>query len=280
MPDDSAALAGLRVVAFEARRAGELVRMLERHGATVLSAPALREAALPAPPAVRELAHALERGEVDTLVLMTGVGTRALARRLEAEGADSAGLLRRTRVVARGPKPVTALREMGITTVVAVPAPNTWREVLAVLDGLALPAGRLVAVQEYGIPPRALYEGLAARGQRVLAVPVYEWALPEDPGPLAAGVAAVGRGEVDVAVFTSGVQVEHAFRVAGDAAAFGAALARVVVASVGPVCSETLDAHGVAVDLEATPPKMGPLVARVAAEARGIVERKRRDSAR
>jgi uroporphyrinogen-III synthase len=268
-------LGGLRVLAFESRRGPELARMLERHGATVLSAPALRETPLSAPPAVAELARALEDGTVGALVLLTGVGTRTLARRLEADRREPAALFRRSRIVARGPKPLAALRELGIDDAVAVPTPNTWREVLAVLDRLALPAGSLVAVQEYGIAPRSLYDALAARGMRVLAVPVYAWAVPEDPAALRAGVAALARGEVDVTVFTSGVQVEHAFGIADDAAALPGAFARTVVASIGPVCSEALEAHAVAVDLEASPPKMGTLVALVAAEAPARLAAKR-----
>src|SRR6185295_7299845 len=72
------ALAGLRVVSFEARRADELASMFARHGATVVRAPALREAPLPASGEALELARRLEAGEVAALVLLTGVGTRAL----------------------------------------------------------------------------------------------------------------------------------------------------------------------------------------------------------
>jgi uroporphyrinogen-III synthase len=270
--DDAAALAGLRVVAFEARRATELARMLERHGAHVISAPALREAPLPASDETRELARALDAGEVAVLVLLTGVGTKALATLL---GDDVARLFGRTRLVARGPKPLAALRDLGIAGALAVPSPNTWREVLATLDGLALPPGALVAVQEYGGPPTALLNGLAARGYRALTVPVYRWALPADTTALERALDALLRGEVDVAVFTSATQIEHAFRVATDAARLRDAFARVVVASVGPVCSEALEAHGVAVDLESDPPKMGPLVALVAERARTMARRKR-----
>src|SRR6185369_12335166 len=74
----SDALAGLRVVSFEARRAEELASMLERHGATVARAPALREAPLPASGEALELARRLTAGEVAAVVLLTGVGTRAL----------------------------------------------------------------------------------------------------------------------------------------------------------------------------------------------------------
>jgi uroporphyrinogen-III synthase len=277
-PEQPRGLDGLRIVAFEARRASELAVMLARHGATVCSAPALREAPLPPSARAGELRRALETGAVGALVLLTGVGTRGLARLLADVPSGVAALFARTRIVARGPKPFAALRELGVPDAIAVPSPHTSREVLGVIDGLGLAAGSLLAVQEYGAPPRDLYDGLAARGFSVLAVPVYEWALPEDPRALRGGVDALVRGEIDVAVFTSAVQVAHAFRIAADPDGLRRALARVVVASVGPVCSEALEAHGVAVDLEATPPKLGPLVASIAREAAALAAAKRRAS--
>ena len=269
-------LDGLRVVSFEARRAEELATMLGRHGAEVLRAPALRETPLPPGPEVVELARRLEQGDLDLVVLLTGVGTRALASALAGPCPRFAEHLAKTRVVARGPKPVAALRELGIAGGIPVPAPFTWRQVLDVVDGLGLGRGALVAVQEYGAPVPPLLDGLVARGLRVLAVPVYRWALPEDPAALRAGAEAIAGGTADVAVFTNSAQVEHLFQVAADTATLRAAFARTVVASVGPVCSEALEAHGVPVDLEATPPKMGPLVALVANRARDVLARKRR----
>jgi len=267
-------LAGLRVVSFEARRADELATMLARHGAEVVRAPALREERLAPSPEALELARRLEAGEVDLVVLLTGVGTRALAAALGA-GPRPGALLVRTRIVARGPKPLTALRELGIAGAHPVPEPFTWRQVLEVVDGLGVPRGGLAAVQEYGAPVPGLVDGLVHRGLRVLSVPVYRWALPEDPRPLAAAAAALARGAADVAVFTNAAQVEHLFRVAADPEALRRGVARAVVASVGPVCSEALEAHGIAPDLEASPPKMGPLVALVAARARDLVAAKR-----
>jgi uroporphyrinogen-III synthase len=262
-------------VAFEARRAVELSRLLQRHGATVLSAPAMREAPLPPSPRITELAQALEAGRVAALVLLTGVGTKALAPQLTSEPGALAALLARTRIVARGPKPLAALRELGIPGAVAVPSPNTWREVLATLDGLGLPPGSQVAVQEYGGPPTELLAGLTARGHRILTISVYRWELPTDTTALRHGVDEILAGRADVAVFTSATQIEHAFRVAPDAAALRAAFERVVVASVGPVCSEAVEAHGVGVDFESDPPKMGPLVALIAERARAVVSTKR-----
>ena len=269
------ALDGLRVLSFEARRADELATMLARHGASVTRAPALRETGLPECPEAQELARRLAAGDVHTVILLTGVGTRALAAAVADSCPDFPRVLERSTIIARGPKPLAALRELGVGGAHPVPAPHTWREVLGVVDALGAAAGRDVAVQEYGVPNRALLEALGARGARVLAVPVYRWALPEDTTPLRAGAAALVRGDADVAVFTNGAQVEHLFRVADDAPALRAGLARTVVASVGPVCSEVLDAHGVHPDLEASPPKMGPLVALLAERARGVLAAKR-----
>src|SRR3989454_6431115 len=267
-------LAGLRVVSFEARRADELATMLARHGAEVVRAPALREERLAASPEALELARRLEAGEVDLVVLLTGVGTRALAAALADACPYRGALLARTRIVARGPKPLAALRELGVAGAHPVPEPFTWRQVLEVVDGLGVPRGGLAAVQEYGAPVPRLVDGLAERGLRVLSVPVYRWALPEDQRPLAAAAAALVGGAADVAVFTNSAQVEHLFR-AADPEALRRGAARAVVASVGPVCSEALEAHGIAPDLEASPPKMGPLVALVAARARDLLAAKR-----
>ncbi|MFN8545450.1 MAG: uroporphyrinogen-III synthase [Candidatus Binatia bacterium] len=272
---DAGALDGLTVVTFEARRADELAHMLERHGARVVRAPALREDRLADCPEAVALARRLEAGAVAAVVLLTGVGTRALVAAVTPTCAHFPALLAGVPILARGPKPLAALRELAVGSAHVVPAPHTWREVLGAVDGLRLAAGATVAVQEYGAPPTALLDALEARGLRVLRVPVYRWALPDDTGPLADAAALLGRGAADVAVFTSGVQVEHLFRVASDSTGLRAGCARTVVASVGPVCSEALEAHGLAPDLEAHPPKLGPLVALVAERARTVLGGKR-----
>jgi len=274
-PSDGGALSGLRVVAFEARRANELATMLARHGAVVVRAPALREALLGATPEALELVRRLEASEVALVVLLTGVGTRALASAVAATSPRFTELLGRVRIVARGPKPLAALRDLGVAGALPVADPFTWRQVLDVVDGLGLPSGALVAVQEYGVPPRELEDALGARGLRVLRVPVYRWALPDDTAPLRSGADAVARGDADVAVFTNAGQVEHLFGVAPDAEAVRAGLARAVVASIGPTTTEALEAHGVRPDIEASPPKLGPLVALVAARAPALRAAKR-----
>jgi uroporphyrinogen-III synthase len=270
----------LTVLSFESRRSAEMAELIRRHGGEPVSAPSMREVALEESSDALELLRALERGEVDVVVLLTGVGTRALVRSLADHcPADRfAELLRRTIVVARGPKPVAALRELGLTPNLTAPEPNTWREVLRVLDEGVPLGGREVAVQEYGRTNPELIDGLVARGARVRRVPVYRWALPEDVAPLRAAIERFAAGEIDVALFTSARQVDHVMRVAeelGLADALLRASRRSVVASVGPVCSEALTEQGWDVDVEPEHPKMGHLVNEVAKRGRGILDGKR-----
>jgi uroporphyrinogen-III synthase len=145
-----------------------------------------------------------------------------------------------------------------------VPEPNTWREILKVLDTnkVAL-QGQRVAVQEYGIPSKDLVQGLQERGADVLAVHVYDWALPEDTAPLRSAIQALIAGNVEVALFTAAIQVHHLLQVAEEMSckdSLVAALGKVKVASIGPVTSEALGEYGIPVSMEPTHPKMGFLV--------------------
>lgn len=269
------ALDGLRVVTFESRRAEELRRMLERHGAAVTSAPALREVPLDDNPAALEMVTALEDGRVDVAVFLTGVGTQALVEAVGPRCSSErlAELLGRAKLVARGPKPVAALRRLGLVADVLAPEPNTWCELIRALDAALDVRGRRVWVQEYGRENPELLAALAQRGAEVHRVPVYRWALPEDTRPLEAAIQDLLAGRAEVAVFTTAVQVDHLFRVAGGrATALSAALRDgVVVAAIGPTAAAALASREISADLVASPPKLGPLVAMLARDARECI---------
>jgi uroporphyrinogen-III synthase len=274
------ALSGLTLVSFESRRAVEIAELIRRHGGTPVSAPSMREVPLEASREAEEFLRRLERGAVDVVLLLTGVGTRALVAALapRCPRGRLVEMLRRTTIVARGPKPVAALRELDLTATVLVPEPNTWREILAALDAAGPVAGRCVVVQEYGRSNADLLDALRARGADVLPVPVYRWDYPEDQGPLRAGVARLADGTVDLALFTSARQVDHVIETAsrlGRLDNLFATARRVVFASIGPVCSEALQAHGLPVDLEPDHPKMGQLITAVAQRGRALLDRKR-----
>src|SRR3989442_1369073 len=138
--------------------------------------------------------------------------------------------------------------------------------------------GRPLAVQEYGISNLELLQGLKERGAEVTRVPVYRWGLPLDLAPLRAALHAIADGRVRVVLFTNANQVENVMQVARDAGLderVRAALARGVVASVGPIASESLRNHGLAVDVEPPHPKMGPLVKEASLRCHQILQAKR-----
>jgi len=275
-------LSGLTVVSFESRRSAEMAQLIRNYGGEPIQAPSLREVPLSDQHEALAFGETLLAGGCDVLLLLTGVGARllieALATRWPRERVLAA--LGRVALVCRGPKPVSALKEAGLAPALTVPEPNTWRDLLMALDRELPVAGKRVAVQEYGAPNGELVAGLEQRGARVTTVSVYGWALPEDTGPLRAAIERLAAGQAQVAVFTSATQVDHLFRVAGEmgrAEALRIALrGRTVIASIGPVTTAALQAYGIEADLHPEHPKMGHLVARVARDAGGALDRKRR----
>jgi uroporphyrinogen-III synthase len=262
----TAGFAGRTVLSFESRRSTEIATLIENCGGRARVAPATREVASPGGADVSRFVAALLQGKIDLIIFLTGVGTRALARAVEpfCSREDFLSALRRVPILARGPKPVAALKEMNVPIAWNVPEPNTWREILQTLDNNKVPLdGRLVAVQEYGVPSKDLVLGLQQRAAEVLPVHVYDWALPEDIAPLKNALQALLDGSVDVVLFTAAIQVHHLLQVAEEMGVKGSlvsALQKTIVASIGPVTSEALAEYGISVSLEPTHPKMGFLV--------------------
>src|ERR1700722_14650321 len=218
---------GLRVVAFESRMAAEVAAMIERRGGVAIIAPAMREVPLEDNHAALDFAERLLAGEFAVVIFMTGVGTRALFAAMETRHQRPAlvSALAAIVTVARGPKPIRAMRELGFEPSNVVPEPNTWREVLSALGSQVELKGKRVAVQEYGVPNHELTAGLEARGARVTIVPVYRWTLPADRAPLRAALDAIAAGAADGAIFTSSNQVTNVIQLA-EAEGIGDAVKR------------------------------------------------------
>jgi len=273
-------LHGLKVVSFESRRAKEMAELIRRYGGEPIVAPSMREVPLSENRAALELLPQLEAGKFDLVILMTGVGTRTLNQALLTQYPQEriVSALRKTQLVARGPKPIAALKELGLVPAVTVPEPNTWREVLATLDAATTMRGKQIVVQEYGIPNPELISGLEQRGASVKTVSIYRWALPEDLAPLRDAIQKMLRGDIDVALFTNGAQVEHLFRVVAEDSAdekLRLACSNIAIGSVGPICTQVLQQYGLTPDIEPEHPKMGSLIAEVAASAQRILATKR-----
>ena len=253
------------------------------YGGQPLVAPALREVPLESNTEALGFADALIRGEFEIVIFLTGVGTRALVNVIEpAYSRDAiAAALTRTRVVARGPKPLAVLRELKVPVWIAVPEPNTWQELVTAIDarGEERPLrGARVAVQEYGVSNTRLLDALRDRGAEITRVPVYRWALPEDLEPLKNAVTAIAREGVDVVVFTTSVQVVHLWQIVLEMHLeedVRRGLARMAIGSIGPSTSEELRRHGLAADVEPSHPKLGFLVRELAERSAAVLRSKR-----
>lgn len=254
-------------------------RLIETYGGKPVHAPAMREVPLSSNPEALKFAEALFEGKFDAVVFLTGVGARALSNVVEGVHPTEKFFeaLRGVSVIARGPKPVAVLREWKVPVALTVPEPNTWREVLEAIDDRKLDLrGKQVAVQEYGVSNLELLEGLRERGAYVTAVPVYQWELPEDTAPLRAAMEEVIAKRIAVALFTTSVQIHHLFQIAeqdGQKGALKAGMEHIVKASIGPTTSETLRSYGLAVDLEASHPKMGFLVKEAAEQSEALFQK-------
>ena len=281
MGEELNGLSGLRVVSFESRRSKEMANLIRSHGGEPIQTPSMQEIPLTELSEALEFGEALTGGACDVLILLTGVGTRmlvdTLATRLPREVVLEA--LGKTSLVCRGPKPVSALKKMGLRATLTVGEPNTWRDLLQALDDELPVSGKRVAVQEYGARNQKLLDGLQERDAVVTPVPVYGWALPDDTEPLKNAIERAVAGEIDAAVFTSAIQVDHLFQIAEQQARAkelrAAFRSRILVASIGPMTSEALARLGVEADIVPEHPKMGHLVMALAEKAASGLKRKR-----
>jgi uroporphyrinogen-III synthase len=270
---------GRTILTLESRRGQEMSRLIETYGGKPVHAPAMREVPLSSNLEALKFADALLEGKLDVVIFLTGVGARTLSKVLESVHPTEKFFeaLRKVSVVARGPKPVAVLREWNVPIAIAAPEPNTWREVLlAIHDSKLDLRDKHVAVQEYGVSNPELLEGLRQQGARVTLVPVYQWDLPEDKAPLRAAVNSIIARGIDVALFTTSIQVTHLFQIAeqlGKKDALKSGLENVVKASIGPTTSEVLRSYGLSIDLEASHPKMGFLVKEAAEQSEALLQR-------
>ncbi|MGY1745958.1 uroporphyrinogen-III synthase [Blastococcus sp. SYSU D00695] len=263
-------LAGYTVAVTAARRAEELGALLERRGAQVVHAPAIRIVPLPDDAELGAATRAVLAAPVDLVVATTAVGFRGWLEAAGAWGLPLVEHLRPARVLARGPKARGAIRGAGLVDAWS-PASESSAEVLEhLLSGAEGPlAGRRIAVQLHGDPLAELVAALRGEGAEVLTVPVYRWELPEDVTPVRRLVAQVADGEVDAVTFTSAPAAASLLQVADDLGRREELVAalrdRVLAVAVGPVTAAPLEAAGIGT--------RQPERARLAALAREVVAR-------
>ncbi len=272
---ENLSLAGIPIVSFESRQSEILKQVFEKRGALLFSAPSVQEIPFEQNPEAFTFAEKLLAGKIDIVILMTGVGTRYLMQILEKryDRDTLVEALKKTTLVARGPKSVQALREFNLVPAITIPEPNTWHEILEELDqnpcGIDL-ENRAVAVQEYGESNSEFLAALKKRGCRVLQIPVYRWALPENREPLETAIRKIIAGEFKVAVLTSAIQIRHVLKVAAELGVereFRKAFKELLIASIGPTTSEALQEEGFSAHFQPSHPKMGTLAKELAEQA-------------
>ena len=252
------------VAILESRAGDRVASLIRKYGGTAFLAPALSEVPDVDPERIRALIGDWESTPPEIFIFQTGVGTRALFAATDSMGLTPALLrvLEASKVVVRGPKPTAALGARKVRIDLSADDPFTTHEVLAQLDEAPL-RGKRVVVQRYGETNRELEAALESGGAEVIEIATYRWAVPEDTAPMLRLIDALGRDEIDLVAFTSASQASNLFTVAkriGKEASLKESLGRTLVASIGPVCSATLRTLAVRVDVEAKPPKLGPLI--------------------
>ena len=255
---------GQTVAILESRLGEQLAELIAKRGGKPVRAPALAEIPDVDPRHIAHLIREWEATPAKAAIFQTGVGTHALFKTADDLGLTQSllALLAATTVVARGSKPTGALRSRGVRIDLSAKEPYTTVEVLAEMAALNLD-GELVVVQRYGASNPELEHGLQAKGASVIEIPTYRWALPQDTRPMADLIAALERHEIASVVFTSASQVHNLFDFAqtrDEDKNLAANLNATLVASIGPVSTAALTHFGVRPALEASPPKLGPLV--------------------
>ena len=158
-------LRGFRIGVTSDRRSGDLIAALERRGAQVLHAPALKIAPNDQDGALIVETRELIAARPEVVLVTTGYGMRRWFEVADAAGlgAELTAVLEQARIFARGPKAVGAVRAAGLVDAQASELDTTASLVDAmVAAGLAGPPGGHPAARLHRRGPARP----AARGQR------------------------------------------------------------------------------------------------------------------
>ena len=242
---DTKPLFGARVLVTRPEGSeGTLVTMLRDRGAEPICAPAI----VIAPPVDRAPLDRAVRalGDYDWIALTSANGVRALFAALQAASLD-ARAFGRARVLAIGPATAAALRDHGVRADL-VPAEFRGEVAAAALIATGDLHGRRILLPRAEVARDALPDALRAAGAQVDVVTAYRNVAP-DAHAQARIASLIREGAVDVVTFTAPSTVREVLAVLGENGAHE--LARLRVASIGPVTTEAARKAGVRVDVTA-----------------------------
>ena len=259
-------LTGFTIGVTADRRRDELASLLERRGARVVLAPALRIVPLADDTELRAATRACLDRPPDIVVANTAIGMRGWLEAADGWGLAEPlrGVLAQAYIVTRDPRVRGAVRDAGLHDRWS-PVSESYDEVIDHLRDRGV-RGQVVALQLHGERQPEWTAALEAAGATVIEVPVYRWAPPTDPAPLHRLVDLVAGRLVDAVTFTSAPAVTALLRAAGPSseAMLDALRSDVLAACVGPVTAAPLRRHGV--------PVVAPGRARIGALVRTLIE--------
>jgi uroporphyrinogen-III synthase len=254
-----------KTIAILENRTGEqMADLVRKYGGNPFSAPALAEVPDIDPALIKSMLEDCSASVPDLFIFQTGVGTKALFAATDTLNLTESLLkiLATTKVLVRGPKPTAVLRARGVRIDLTAGDPYTTAEILAHLEGMTL-TGKRVVVQRFGDTNVELENALKARGAIVSEVATYRWSLPENIQPLIDLMDALDKKTVDMVCFTSASQVYNFFKVAelsNRTQTLKDSLNQTLIASIGPVCTAALKKYDLRIDIEPSPPKLGPFI--------------------
>lgn len=265
-------LNGYRILILETREEAQFSRLLTEQGADIVQCPMFTIHDAPDPAPIEAWIGRFIDKPFDDLVLMTGEGLRRLmkvARRIDAEPAFIAAL-GQARKFARGPKPGRALRELGLEPQVTTEKP-TSEGIIEMLSRVDL-GGHRLGLQLYPDKDHGrLIGAITAQGAEVDPVLPYVYDAQAAESNIITAIDEMAAGRIDAIALTSSGQARRLFDVARAhqcEARLREGLERTPIASIGPVVSDELKAHGL--HAEISPPEgayfMKPLISAMATE--------------
>jgi uroporphyrinogen-III synthase len=246
-------LNGYRILILETREEAQFSRLLAEQGADVVQCPMFTIHDAPDSVPIEAWIRRCIDKPFDDLVLMTGEGLRRLmkvARRINVDS-DFIAALGKARKFARGPKPGRALREIGLEPQVTTEKP-TSEGIAEMLSRLNLKGHRL-GLQLYPDKDHGVLIGaITMQGAAVDTVLPYVYDAQAADTNIVTAIDEMAGGHIDAIALTSSGQVRRLIEVAKAhdcEAKLREGLGRTPIASVGPVVSDELKAHGLRTDI-------------------------------
>jgi uroporphyrinogen-III synthase len=242
-------LRGFRIGVTSDRRSGDLIAALERRGAHVVHAPALKIAPHDQDRQLIGETEQVIKRRPELVLITTGYGMRRWFEVADAAGLgpELSAVLDGARILARGPKALGAVRAAGLEATTPGDRDTTAAMIDKIIDeGLT---SQRVALQQHGYTDQVQLDRLREVSSSVMTVTPYRWAGPDQNEKLSRLIELVGSRQLDAVTFTSApgadATLSAAMEIGRHEDLVEALRTDVVAAAVGPVTAGPLIEVGI-----------------------------------